>query len=120
VATAAPRPAPKPPAAQVAKKQAEIEQLRALMKAGTLSQAVAQAAIEKADIASGASTGFALPDSSNATPAVGSAASKRGLAAAFSAPRDRRLSRRRALARNSAAEIAGWVLYRRHGCKEAI
>ena len=31
------------------RKQAEIEQLRALMKAGTLSQAVAQAAIEKAE-----------------------------------------------------------------------
>jgi hypothetical protein len=33
----------------VGRKQAEIEQLRALMKAGTLSQAVAQAAIEKAE-----------------------------------------------------------------------
>jgi hypothetical protein len=34
-------------AAQVAKKSAEIDHLRALMKAGTLSQAVAQAAIEQ-------------------------------------------------------------------------
>jgi hypothetical protein len=33
----------------VARKQAEVEQLRSLMKAGTLSQAVAQAAIEKAE-----------------------------------------------------------------------
>jgi hypothetical protein len=33
----------------VARKQAEIEQLRSLMKAGTLSQAVAQVAIEKAE-----------------------------------------------------------------------
>jgi site-specific DNA recombinase len=48
-ASRAARAAPKPQAAQVAKKQAEIDQLRALMKAGTLSQAVAQAAIEKAD-----------------------------------------------------------------------
>ena len=44
-----PKPAPKSQATNVAKKQAEIEQLRALMKAGTLSQAVAQAAIEKAE-----------------------------------------------------------------------
>jgi hypothetical protein len=48
-ASRAPKPAPKSQAAQVAKKQAEIGQLRALMKAGTLSQAVAQAAIEKAE-----------------------------------------------------------------------
>src|SRR5262249_45631869 len=48
-ASRAPRPAAKPQEAQVAKKQAEIEQLRALMKAGTLSQAVAQAAISKAE-----------------------------------------------------------------------
>jgi len=44
-----PKPAPKSQATQVAKKRAEIEQLRALMKGGTLSQAVAQAAIEKAE-----------------------------------------------------------------------
>jgi hypothetical protein len=48
-ASRGPKPASKPQAAQVAKKQAEIEQLRALMKAGTLSQAVAQAGIEKAE-----------------------------------------------------------------------
>jgi hypothetical protein len=48
-ASRAPKPAPKPLATQVAKKRTEIEQLRALMKAGTLSQAVAQAAIEKAE-----------------------------------------------------------------------
>jgi hypothetical protein len=34
---------------QVTKKRAEIEHVRALMKAGTLSQVVAQAAIEKAE-----------------------------------------------------------------------
>ena len=45
----APKPAPKAKATQVAKKRAEIEQLRSLMKAGTLSQAVAHAAIEKAE-----------------------------------------------------------------------
>jgi hypothetical protein len=39
---------PKPQAAQVASKRAEIEQIRGLMKAGALSQVVAQAAIEKA------------------------------------------------------------------------
>lgn len=44
-----PKAPPKTQAAQVAKKAAEIEQLRALMKAGTLSQAVAHAAIEKAE-----------------------------------------------------------------------
>lgn len=44
-----PRETPRPQASQVANKRAEIDQLRALMKAGTLSQAVAQAAIEKAD-----------------------------------------------------------------------
>ena len=43
-----PKAAPKPQAAQIAKKSAEIEQVRALMKAGTLSQAVAQAAIAHA------------------------------------------------------------------------
>lgn len=48
-ASRAPRPTSKPQDAQVAKKRAEIEQLRALMKAGTLSQAVAQAAITKAE-----------------------------------------------------------------------
>jgi len=46
---AEPRVAPKAEAAQIAKKTAEIDQLRTLMKAGTLSQAVAQAAIEKAE-----------------------------------------------------------------------
>jgi site-specific DNA recombinase len=40
-----PKTAPKPLAAQIAKKTSEIEQLRALMKSGTLSQAVGQAAI---------------------------------------------------------------------------
>ncbi len=45
----APRTPPRPQAAQVAKRRAEIDQLRDLMKAGTLSQAVAQAAIEKAE-----------------------------------------------------------------------
>lgn len=45
----APRETPKPQAAQVAKKRAEIDQLRALMKAGTLSQAVAQSAIDTAE-----------------------------------------------------------------------
>jgi site-specific DNA recombinase len=45
----APRTPPKPQAAQVAKRRAEIDQLRDLMKAGTLSQTVAQAAIEKAE-----------------------------------------------------------------------
>ncbi len=45
----APKPAPKKEAAGIAKKTAEIAQLRALMKSGTLSQAVAQAAIEKAE-----------------------------------------------------------------------
>jgi hypothetical protein len=44
-----PRQTPKPQAAQVERKRAEIEQLRSLMKAGTLSPAVAQAAIEKAE-----------------------------------------------------------------------
>ncbi len=44
-----PKPVPKPQAAQVSKKRAEIEQLRTLMKAGTLSEAVAHAAIEKAE-----------------------------------------------------------------------
>lgn len=44
-----PRAAPKPQATQVAKKRAEIEHVRALMKAGTLSQAVAQSAIETAE-----------------------------------------------------------------------
>lgn len=39
-----------PPKVQVAKKQAEIEQLRGLMKSGTLSQAVAQAAITRVGI----------------------------------------------------------------------
>ena len=48
-ASRAPKPAPKSQRAQIAKKRAEIDQLRALMKAGTLSQAVAQAAIEKAE-----------------------------------------------------------------------
>jgi ATPase subunit of ABC transporter with duplicated ATPase domains len=48
-ASRAPKTAKKPQAAQIAKKRAEIEQLRALMKTGTLSQAVAQAAIEKAE-----------------------------------------------------------------------
>jgi site-specific DNA recombinase len=48
-ASRAPRVAPKPQAAQVAKRRAEIDQLRALMKAGTLSQAVAQSAIETAE-----------------------------------------------------------------------
>jgi methylase of polypeptide subunit release factors len=37
------------PAAKVAKKQTEIDQIRGLMKAGTLSQAVAQAAIAHAE-----------------------------------------------------------------------
>jgi hypothetical protein len=44
-----PKPVPRSEAAQIAKKTAEIEQLRTLMKAGTLSQAVAQAAIGKAE-----------------------------------------------------------------------
>lgn len=48
-ASRAPRAVPKSEAAQVAKKRAEIEQLRALMKAGTLSQAVAQSAIDTAE-----------------------------------------------------------------------
>jgi hypothetical protein len=48
-ASRAPRAAAKPQEAQVAKKRAEIDQLRALMKAGTLSQAVAQAAISHAE-----------------------------------------------------------------------
>ena len=43
-----PKAVPKREAAQIAKKSAELEQLRALMKAGTLSQAVAQAAIDRA------------------------------------------------------------------------
>jgi hypothetical protein len=43
------RPAAKPQPAQSARKRAELEQIRALMKPGTLSQAVAQAAIEKAE-----------------------------------------------------------------------
>jgi len=45
----APKPAPKPHAALVAKKTAEMDQLRAMMKAGTLSQAVAQAALATAE-----------------------------------------------------------------------
>ena len=45
----APRVAPRQEAAQVTKKAAEIEQLRTLMRAGTLLQAVAQAAIKKAE-----------------------------------------------------------------------
>jgi hypothetical protein len=45
----APKAPTKPQEAQLARKRAEIDQLRALMKAGTLSQAVAQAAIEKAE-----------------------------------------------------------------------
>ena len=40
---------PKAQAAKVAKKQAEIEQVRGLMKVGTLSHAVAQAAIAHAE-----------------------------------------------------------------------
>jgi len=46
---AKPKHAPKPQAAQNAKKDVEIIELRALMKAGTLSEPVAQAAIEKAE-----------------------------------------------------------------------
>jgi hypothetical protein len=38
-----------PTATQAAKKQSEIDQVRAMMKTGTLSQAVAQAAIEHAE-----------------------------------------------------------------------
>jgi hypothetical protein len=45
----APAVPPKAQAAKVAKKQAEIEQVRALMKAGTLSQTVAQAAVAHAE-----------------------------------------------------------------------
>jgi site-specific DNA recombinase len=45
----APKVEVKPMGTQTAKKNAEISQLRALMKSGTLSQAVAQAAIEKAE-----------------------------------------------------------------------
>ena len=48
-ASRAPKATPKPQAAQIAKKTAEIEQVRALMKAGTLSHAVAQAAIAQAE-----------------------------------------------------------------------
>jgi hypothetical protein len=48
-ASRTPKATPKPQAAQLAKKAAEIEQLRGLMKAGTLSQGVAQAAIAKAE-----------------------------------------------------------------------
>jgi site-specific DNA recombinase len=44
-----PRVASKPQAEQIARKTAEIEQVRALMKSGTLSQTVALAAIEKAE-----------------------------------------------------------------------
>lgn len=44
-----PKVAPKPQTAQVAKKRVEIDQLRALMKSETLSQAVGQAAIAKAE-----------------------------------------------------------------------
>jgi fructosamine-3-kinase len=44
-----PRPVPKPQAEQIARKSAEIEQLRALMKAGTLSQTMTVAAIAKAE-----------------------------------------------------------------------
>jgi hypothetical protein len=44
-----PKPAPKREAVQVTRKAAEIEHLRSLMKVGTLSQAVARAAIEKAE-----------------------------------------------------------------------
>jgi S-methylmethionine-dependent homocysteine/selenocysteine methylase len=40
---------PKPQAGQITKKSAELDQLRALMKSGTLSQAAAQAAIDKAE-----------------------------------------------------------------------
>jgi hypothetical protein len=43
------RPAAKPQPAQSARKRAELEQIRALMKPGTLSQAVALAGIEKAE-----------------------------------------------------------------------
>ena len=42
-------PTPKAEAARLAKKLSEIGQVRALMKAGTLSQAVAQAAIAQAE-----------------------------------------------------------------------
>jgi hypothetical protein len=45
----APGSAPKAPATQVVKKSNEIDRLCALMKSGTLSQAVGQAAIEKAE-----------------------------------------------------------------------
>ncbi len=45
----APKPAATPKAAQCIKKQGEIDQVRALMKSGALSQAVAQAAIEHAE-----------------------------------------------------------------------
>jgi site-specific DNA recombinase len=48
-ASRAPKVLPKPQAAQIARKSAEIEQLRGLMKAGTLSQAVAEATIAKAE-----------------------------------------------------------------------
>jgi len=44
-----PKPAPQPQAPLIAKKMAEMDQLRALMKAGTLSQAVAQAALATAE-----------------------------------------------------------------------
>jgi hypothetical protein len=47
-ASRAPKSAPKPQAALIERKRAEIAQLRTLMTAGTLSQAVAQAAVEKA------------------------------------------------------------------------
>lgn len=44
-----PKPAPKPQAELIAKKTAEMERLRAMMKAGTLSQAVADAALATAE-----------------------------------------------------------------------
>jgi site-specific DNA recombinase len=47
-ASRAPKSPPKPQAALIERKRAEIAQLRTLMTAGTLSQAVAQAAVEKA------------------------------------------------------------------------
>jgi hypothetical protein len=48
-ASRAPKPVAKPMAALIQKKTAEIEQLRQLMKAGTLSPAVAEAAIQQAE-----------------------------------------------------------------------
>jgi hypothetical protein len=48
-ASRTPKPMPKGQEAQIAKKHAEIEQVRALVRAGLLSQAVAQAAIEAAE-----------------------------------------------------------------------